>query len=292
MFLWGSLAEGPVTLAAAREHRSRNSLLMNPSLLARVGGVALLGALLVGCSSTPTPAPVFAEVQPFSANRAGASLPHGWRPWIINRNKAPTRYDLVLDPLARQVVLHAVADRSASGLKQRLDVDSQQRPWVSWRWRVTQLIEAADNTDRDAEDSPVRLMLFFDGDRATLPGADLVKFELARLVSGQEPPFATLMYIWENRQPPGTVIGSSHSGRIRMIVAGSGVDRLGQWKQFERNYVDDYRRAYGEAPGRLIGIGILTDTDNTGGRIEAFYGDIRLSPAPAMAALPVAQPVP
>ena len=265
---------------------------MIPFHRARAAGLALLGALLVGgCSSTPSPAPVFDDVQPFSANRAGPALPQGWRPWVINRNKAPTRYDLVFDPLARQVVLHAIADRSASGLKQRLDVDSQQRPWVSWRWRVTQLIEAADNTDRDAEDSPVRLMLFFDGDRATLPAAELVKFELARLVSGQEPPFATLMYIWENQQPPGTVIGSSHSGRIKMVVAGSGVDRLGQWKRFERNYVEDYRRAYGEAPGRLIGIGILTDTDNTGGRIEAFYGDIRLSPAAVMAALPGARPV-
>ena len=265
---------------------------MIPFYRARAAGLALLGALVfVGCSSTPSPAPVFADVQPFSANRAGASLPQGWRPWIINRNKAPTRYDLVVDPLARQVVLHAIADRSASGLKQRLDVDSQQRPWVSWRWRVTQLIEAADNTDRDAEDSPVRLMLFFDGDRTTLPAAELVKFELARLVSNQEPPYATLMYIWENRQPPGTVIGSRHSGRIKMVVAGSGDDRLGQWKQFERNYVDDYRRAYGEAPGRLVGIGILTDTDNTGGRIEAFYGDVRLGAAAAMAALPGAQPV-
>ncbi len=266
---------------------------MIPFHCARAAGLALLGALLVGgCSSTPTPAPVFADVQPFSANRAGPSLPQGWRPWVINRNKAPTRYDLVFDPLARQVVLHAVADRSASGLMQRLDVDSPQRPWVNWRWRVTQLIEVADNTDRHAEDSPVRLMLFFDGDRTTLPAAELVKFELARLVSNQEPPYATLMYIWENRQPPGTVIGSSHSGRIKMVVAGSGVDRLGQWKQFERNYVEDYRRAYGKAPGRLIGIGILTDTDNTGGRIEAFYGDIRLNPAATLAALAVAQPVP
>jgi hypothetical protein len=266
---------------------------MIPFHRTHAAGLALLAALLLGgCSSTPAPAPVFSDVQPFSANRAGASLPQGWRPWIINRNKAPTRYDLVLDPLARQVVLHAVADRSASGLKQRLDVDSQQRPWVSWRWRVTQLIEAADNTDREAEDSPVRLMLFFDGDRTTLPGAELVKFELARLVSGQEPPFATLMYIWENQQALGTVIGSSHSGRIKMVVAGSGVDRLGQWKQFERNYVDDYRRAYGEAPGRLIGIGILTDTDNTGGRIEAFYGDVRLGAAATLAALPGVHPTP
>ena len=34
--------------------------------------------------------------------------------------------------------------------------------------------------------------------------------------------------------------------------------------------------AFGRAPGRLIGVGILTDSDNTGAGVEAFYGDIRL----------------
>lgn len=91
-------------------------------------------------------------------------------------------------------------------------------------------------------------------------------------------PYATLMYIWENRQPVGTVIDSAHTGRVKMVVAGSGVDRLGQWKRFERDYVEDFRRAFGETPGRLIGVGVLTDTDNTGGAVEAYYGDIALLP--------------
>ncbi len=234
--------------------------------------------LVAGCATTESPPPVFADVQPFSANRPGTDLPRGWRPWIINRSKTPTSYDLVVDPATQGIVLHAIADKAASGLKQRLDVDAAQRPVVQWRWRVTQLIEGADNTDRDAEDSPVRLMLFFDGDKSRLPAAEQVKFDLARMLTGQDVPYATLMYIWENRQPVGHVIGSSHTSRVKMVVAGSGTDRLGLWKLLERDYAADFRRAFGEAPGRLVGIGILTDTDNTGGRIEAFYGDIRLRP--------------
>jgi hypothetical protein len=255
-----------------------SAAMVRPGFLTALA-VAALAALLSGCSTTPAPAPVFDDVQPFSANRPGATLPRGWRPWIINRSKSPTQYDLVVDPKSQAVVLHAVADRAASGLKQRLDVDAAARPVVQWRWRVTGLIPLADNTARDVEDSPVRLMLFFDGDRRALPASELVKFELAKMVTGQEPPYATLMYIWENRQPVGTVIASGHTTRVQMVVAGSGDDRLGQWKGFERNYAEDFRRAFGEAPGRLIGVGILTDTDNTGERIEAFYGDIRLRAA-------------
>ena len=43
-----------------------------------------------------------------------------------------------------------------------------------------------------------------------------------------------------------------------------------------RNAFDDFRKAFGEEPGMLIGVGVLTDTDNTGESVEAWYGDIRL----------------
>jgi hypothetical protein len=43
--------------------------------------------------------------------------------------------------------------------------------------------------------------------------------------------------------------------------------------------VEDYLRAFRSPPGRLVGVGIMTDTDNTGERIEAFYGDIELKRA-------------
>ena len=68
-----------------------------------------------------------------------------------------------------EVVLRAVAERSASGMKQRLDVDPAERPVIAWRWRVVDLITAADNQDRYSEDAPARLMLFFDGDTGLLP---------------------------------------------------------------------------------------------------------------------------
>jgi hypothetical protein len=239
---------------------------------------AFLLAALAGCAVV-TPAPQMGEVATFSGNREGADAPRGWQPLIITRAKAPTRYRLVYDERANSVVVHARAERSATGLKQSLDVDSAARPRVAWRWRVQDLIAGADNLDRHAEDSPVRLLLFFDGDKRRLPARDQVALEMAEMVSGQSVPYATLVYMWENRQPVGTVIDSAHTGRVKMVVAGSGRDRLGQWKHFERNYVADYERAFGEQPGRLIGIGIMTDTDNTGAAIDAFYGDIELRSA-------------
>lgn len=243
-------------------------------------GLCLL-LLLAGCAAPPARDVPAGAITPFSAGAAGRALPRGWQPLIISRAKAPTEYRLVRDPLTGEVVLHAIADASASGLRQRLDVDPAAFPYIRWRWRVIDLIVGADNQDRYSEDSPVRLMLFFDGDKNTLPLKERLLMETAHLLTGEVPPFATLMYIWENRFPVETVLSNSYSDQIRMIVAGSGRDaNPGEWKVLERNYLDDYRRVFGEAPRRLIGVGIMTDTDNTGERIEAYYGDIELRPAP------------
>ncbi len=243
---------------------------------------ALLAAwLATGCATPERPAPVYDDVLRFSSNRPGLELPRGWRPWIIARTKTPTQYDLVVDPLTKQVVLHASADRAASGLKQMLNVDPATRPAIAWQWRVTELIDGADNTNRQSDDSPVRLLLFFDGDRASLPAREQMLMETARMLTGQQVPYATLMYVWENAQPVGTIIPHAALGQLKMVVAGSGRDpRLGQWKKFERNYVEDYIRAFGQPPGKLVGVGILTDSDNTASRIESYYGDIELKRAP------------
>ena len=64
-----------------------------------------------------------------------------------------------------------------------------------------------------------------------------------------------------------------------MIAAASGAAGIGAWQTVKRNVVEDFRRAYGEDPGQLMAVGVLTDTDNTGASVEAWYGDIRFLPA-------------
>lgn len=264
---------------------------MSPHLLRRVStglstSAASLAALLVAlllaaCVSVSVPGDgkPATSIALFSTNSPDAVLPAGWRTWVINRTKKETVYDLVRESAGGPVVLHAISNGSASGLMQRLDIDPGAQPIVTWRWRVSELIIGADSQDRYSEDSAVRLMLFFDGDRATLPFREQLLMETAELLSGQQVPFATLMYVWENRLPIDTVLANSFSGQIKLIVAGSGFDRLGRWHNVERNFVRDYERAFGRPPGRLVGVGIMTDTDNTGEAIEAFYGDIVLKPA-------------
>ncbi len=232
---------------------------------------ALAAALLGGCASLPDPL-VLPYVSTFSDGRAGDELPGGWEPWTLSRLKKPTQYKLIDE--AGRTVVRASADASASGLIHPLRLDPKSYPLLTWQWKVEQLIPSADNTRKQTEDSPVRVVVEFDGDLDKLPLEERLFFDNIRLVSGQEMPYATLMYIWESRAPRGTVIPNRHTSRVRMIVAESGREKVGLWQEVTRDVYEDYRRVFGEEPGRITAIGIMTDTDNTGENVHAYYGDI------------------
>jgi len=214
---------------------------------------------------------------PFSGNKPGAGLPHGWEPVKLTERKRPTQYTLVDD--AGVVVLHANAVGAASGLAQFTRFDVHSAPVVEWRWKVGSLIEGADNHVGAKEDSPVRLMFAFDGDKSRLPMSQRAVFYLTEKLSGRELPYALLQYVWANKIPVGTVLENPYTRRVRMLVVASGADGVGRWQSLARNLRDDFYHAFQEEPGLLTGIGVLTDTDNTGQTVEAWYGDIRLRPA-------------
>jgi hypothetical protein len=119
-------------------------------------------------------------------------------------------------------------------------------------------------------------MLAFDGNPSRLNARTRMMFDLMQNLSGEPPPFATLMYVWDSQAEVGSVVLNKRSDRIRKIVLESGPTHLGQWRSYERDVRADYRRAFGEDSGALIGLAVMTDSDNTQSRAEAWYGEIRL----------------
>jgi hypothetical protein len=244
-----------------------------------VGGLVLLA----GCAGTGTRTtaakPALTQIAAFSSAKPGGVLPLGWEPLLLSRFKRNTEYKLVADsthPDGRSV-LEATADQSASGIAKSLDVDPAEMPWLAWTWRVNKLVAKADNTRRDKEDSPARIIVTFDGDVSKLDFEERAISSRAEALTGRALPYATLMYIWENKAPVGAMIDSHHTTRVKMIVVASGAQFRGQWVEFSRNVAVDFERAFGEKPGRIKTVGVMTDTDNTGEKVTAYYGDIRLA---------------
>jgi hypothetical protein len=49
-----------------------------------------------------------------------------------------------------------------------------------------------------------------------------------------------------------------------------------RWQDYERNIRADFEQAFGEPPGALVAIGLMTDSDNTRSQTRAWYGDVTL----------------
>ncbi len=174
----------------------------------------------------------------------------------------------------------AQADASSSMLRRELRLSPAELGDLTFSWQVPELIKDGDMAVPEFDDSPVRILLIFEGDRTQFSAKNALLSELTHLVLGEPLPYATLMYVWSNQQPEGSVIISSHTDRIRSIVVESGRKHLNQWRDYERDIRADYEKAYGEAPGALLRVGIMTDSDNTRSQTTAWYGALRFRSAP------------
>lgn len=167
------------------------------------------------------------------------------------------------------------ATSSISMLRQVVRIEPPELDRVRFSWKVPKLIDSADLNVREHADSPVRVVLAFEGDRSKFSARDAMLSELAHALTGEPMPYATLMYVWDNRAAPGTVVTSKRTSRIRKLVIESGPHKLNQWLDYERDVRADFEKAFGEAPGALVSIGIMTDTDNTESSTTAWYGPVR-----------------
>ena len=235
---------------------------------ARCGALALLAASAVSIAAD---GPAI-EGAAFSRAQPGGELPAGWQPLTFPGVAKRTDYRLVDD--GGTTVLRADARGGGSGLMHRGETDPRSHPILAWRWKIARVVEGSDATQKYGDDYAARVYVMFKHEPARVSALDRSKYALMRLFYGEHPPHAGLVYVWDNRLPPGTVLASPYTDRLRMIVVRSGNAAAGRWLSEERNVLDDYRRAFGEEPPAIAGVAVMTDTDDTGESVTAWFGDI------------------
>lgn len=226
-------------------------------MIRRLSLAAALAATLVACT-TPSP--------PDGTEWQVVTLP----------GKVPTRYEWSAKD--GRPALQADSERSAAILRKRLSVDARRLGAVSFSWWVQDLVPGASVDDPEREDAPARVLFGFGGEWRRLPLRTRMQFELAQALTGEMPPYATLMYVWDSQLPIGTVVVSRRSDRIRKIVVDSGPGELRRWREHRRDLAADFRLAFGEEPGPLVSLAYMTDSDNTRSRARAWYGQVQLQP--------------
>lgn len=248
---------------------------------ARVVIVAVAVLQLAACASPPAspegPVPgAGLAATPWTLASSAAPDGPAWKHYKLPC-KQPSQFSYVRKDGRDAMVANSKS--SASMVRQVMRIEPQELGSVRFSWKVPDLIAQADMALRETDDSPVRIVLAFEGDRSKFSPKNAMLSELARALTGEELPYATLMYVWCNTRQPGSVIINPRTDRIRKLVVESGTGKLKQWVDYERNIRADYEKAFGEAPGALVGIGIMTDSDNTRSTTQAWYGPVRLDAA-------------
>ncbi len=225
--------------------------------------------------------PVFAARQPttFSSSPAGNTLPAGWQLQPIPKVERQTRFDLV--DANGTTVLRARADDAAASLRYTLATPPASPAHLHWRWKTDHVLDKADLTTKSGDDYAARLYVFFDRKPARMSFGERIAYRLGRARYGDQVPPAALCYVWDNKQPVGTLRDNAYTGFVKMVVATTGKMHEGGWVDVQRDIAADYTRAFGTKPPRITGIAISVDTDNTGESTISYFGDISFAGKPA-----------
>ena len=232
--------------------------------------------LTMGCALSPDSRDeLTTRIAPWALASTSQASPTAWHHFKLP-SKTPSHFDYAF--IDNRSAIAANAQSSASMLRQVMKVEPAVLGSLKFSWKLPGLIQYADMSLREFDDSPVRVVLAFEGDRTKFSGKNAMLSELAQLLTGEPMPYATLMYVWCNECEPEKIIVNPHTDRIRKLPLESGADKLNRWLDYERDVRADFLKAFGEEPGLLTSISIMTDTDNTKSVARAWYGPVSLLP--------------
>ncbi len=207
----------------------------------------------------------------FSAHGMEGHLPTDWKPWILKNVKRHSTYKEVPDDGG---TVKAVANGSASGLMRRIAIDPAEYPIMEWRWKVGGILEEADISRKEKNDSPARVYVSFAYDIKKVGLVERLKYRAAKLLYSKSLPLRAISYTWANKTPKGSILPMPYTGWFKQVVAGNAASPINTWVAEKRDVYEDYRKAFGEDPAAITGVAIMTNTDNMGGQAVAWYGDI------------------
>lgn len=208
------------------------------------------------------------------------SAPEPASPWRVvglpKQTQPLTRYRVVDTDGGRALEIDAQASYGNLVHAWPAGVTGRQ---LSWRWRIERDNPLTDLRHKAGDDHVVAVCALFDLPLEGLPFWERQMLRLARSLSGEDLPAATLCYTWDLRQSPGTVLDSPYTRRVRwMVLRGEG-DPPGVWRHEQRDLQADFLRLFGDEARTLppmTAVLVAGDADNTRGRSLALLGELRL----------------
>lgn len=190
---------------------------------------------------------------PGAPQRVNVFSQSGFVNWEEKIFEGATAYSLV--PSADGRIVKAVSRGSASIMYQRAHVNLKETPYVNWSWCVESTLGELDETKKTGDDFAARVAVVIAPD-----------------VAAVEP--RAINYVWANTSREDSMWPNAFTASVRMLAVRSGNHQSGQWLTEKRNVREDLRTAFGDTNEVVIGIAIMSDTDNSQTRADSYFGDI------------------
>lgn len=175
--------------------------------------------------------------------------------WQERSFKGHTRYRAV--DSGAGLALQAVADGTASGLCQAVQIDLNALPVARWQWRLDRAPGPRDERTREGDDQGLRLSFLYQS--VMSPDSILA-----------------VQYVWSQSEPVDAGWINPYVANAYELVVRSGPASPGEWHTEQRDLGADFRKAFGRVVDRIDAVCLMTDGDQTGALVEGWYGDITL----------------
>ncbi len=242
---------------------------MRPNRFALAFFLAVFISVLSG---TAQAAPDTLSIDNLSAGAGPNGIPRGWQAaWF---DFCPRRTVYTVENEDGRRVIKASSRNSASAIYREVSLDPKAFPILMWRWKVSNIIRKGDERTKEGDDYAARLYVSFEARPVKMSFGEKLKRRMVKAVYGKELPGETIEYVWANRAPKNEAFPNPDTDKAMMVAVESGPENAGAWMPEARNVYEDYKRLFRAEPPRIIYIAIMTDTDNTGSKADAWYGDI------------------
>ncbi len=145
---------------------------------------------------------------------------------------------------------------------------------LQWRWRLDQPLtggkSVADIFIKAADDAALKVCVMWDHPLDRVPFWERALLRIARSVSGENLPAATLCYVWDSTYPAGQKGANPYTQRVRFITLQGKDAPLGQWQTETRDVAADFAKLFadelpaGASVPSVRAVLIGADSDNTG----------------------------
>ena len=175
--------------------------------------------------------------------------------WQVKVNHGRPEFSVCQDNSFPCLHLRSVA--ASFGLEHKVDVHPTQMPYLSWRWKVTQLPAGGDFRHSTTDDQAAQILVAFEDDRV-------------------------LTYLWDSNAPRGTVAPAPSFPLVHIfaVVCESGAADANRWISETRNVAVDFERAFGRPAPRVKGLRLQINSQHTGTVAESYFGEVAFRSTP------------